>query len=96
MLKSDIVRGSYDLFTAGRRSTVLLTSFWHTFTFFSVSLALNSEISIYSQTFVVDPRSFNLRPRTLKSDIVRGSYDLFTAGRRSTLLLPFFWQTFTF
>jgi hypothetical protein len=95
-LKSDIVRGSYDHFTIGRRSTLFLPSFRHKFTFWTNSPALNSEISIHSNHLLEYRCNFNLRPWTLTSDIVRGSYDLFTTGRRSTVLLPSFWHKLTF
>jgi hypothetical protein len=87
-LKSHMVRGKYDLFTATHRSTLLLPSFSHKFTFFSGSPFLNAEIWMHSIHHIAYPCSFNLRPWTLKSDIIRGKYDLFTAAHRSTVLLP--------
>jgi hypothetical protein len=95
-LKSNILRWSYDLFTTHRRSSILLPPFWHNFRFSSVSPALNSEISIHSNHLVFYPRSFKLPPWTLKSDIIRRNYDLFTTCRRSSVLLPSFWHQCSF
>jgi hypothetical protein len=89
-LKSDIVPASYHLLIAKHQSSLLMPTFWHKFTFCSGSPTLNSEISIHWIHHVPYPRSFNLRPWTLKSDIVRGSYHLFTAGYRSIVLLRTF------
>ena len=94
--KSDIIRGIYELFDACGRSCLSLPYLWHNFTFSFMSLALSFQIQILLFHMTAHFFSFDLPIRTLKSNIIRGMYELFDACGRSCLSLPYLSHNFTF
>jgi hypothetical protein len=80
--KFDTVQGSYEVFTLGCRSHRWMASRCNRFRVFFISLALSSQNDIILYQHVVCDVSFDWQLEAHKSDTVRGSYDLFTAGCR--------------
>jgi hypothetical protein len=77
--KSNIVRGSYKLFTAGYRSRRCMASCCNHFRILFTSVALSSQSGIFLYFSVVCEVSFHWQLEARKSDTVQGSYELFTA-----------------
>ena len=84
-LKFDIIRGNYDLFDACGRCCLWLPYLFHNFTFSFMSLGLSFKIQSLSEHIIAYFVNFDSPIWTLKSDIIRRSYELFDACDRSCL-----------
>ena len=95
-LKSDIIRGSYELYDSRGWSCESLSDFCNNFSFLFMFLTLNFEIMILLRHIIACFFSFDSSIWTLKSDIIRGSYELSNACGSSCPSLLYLWHNFTF
>ena len=95
-LKSDIIRGSYELSDVSGRSCMSLAFLWLNFTFSIMSLALSFKIPILLGHIIMYFVTFDLPIWTLKSDITRGSNELSESLGCSCLSMPDFYDNFKF
>jgi hypothetical protein len=81
--KSDIIRLSYELFTAHCRSRGWMASCFNNFPIFLISLALSSQCGIFLYHTVPCDASFDWQLEVHKFDTLPWSYELFTVGSHS-------------
>ena len=90
--KSNILRPRYQLLNACGGSCPSPPCLSHYLTFSFIPLTLSFGIWIFSSHIVADIVSFDQRPWTRKSDIIRPRYDHFNACVGSCPSLPCLWH----
>ena len=93
--KSDILRPRYELLNKCGGTCPSLPSLWHNLTFSFIPLSPSFGIEIFKSHVVACIVSFDSRPWTRESDIIRTGYKPFNACNGSCPSLPCLWQKIT-
>ena len=89
------IRPGYELFSGCGRSCLSLPYLWNIFVISFMSLGLSFGIQIFSAHVLSYIVSFDLHVWTLKTDIIRPVYELFTGCGCSCLSLHYLWNNFS-